>query len=281
MYADDTTLVCSGNSITELQGNINECMDNVMSWFNSNHLVVNATKSNFMLVGTRQKLTSIGNDISVVINGNLLQQCTSAKLLGVMLDPYLSFDDHILYLRSKIAPKIGFIHRLRRLLPQASLNAVYVTCIQSLIDYCLTVYGNCTAKNRLALQRLQNRAARAVVGLFDYNVSVSQIIKELHWFNIDHRFLYFMSVLMYKCLNNMSPLYLSNKFAFISHENYTTRSASSMNLFLPRAHNALFQHSLVYSGPSIWNSLPRNIKECSNLATFKAAVRNYYLSTSI
>ena len=155
MYADDTTIICNADNVNDLQDNINRCLHDVAIWFNSNRLVVNASKSNFMLVGTHQKLASIESSLDVRINDCKLQECTSAKLLGVILDQHLSFDEHVIHLCKKIAPRIGIIHRLRRILPINALNTIYITCIQSLMDYCLSVYGNTTNKNKSIVQKLQ------------------------------------------------------------------------------------------------------------------------------
>ena len=86
--------------------------------------------------------------------------------------------------------------------------------IQSHFDYCITVWGFTTKKNILFLQRLQNRCARAVTGQFDYTVSASSLIHNLGWMTIEERRFYFTSCLVYKCLNNSAPSYLSNRFTY-------------------------------------------------------------------
>ena len=60
------------------------------------------------------------------------------------------------------------------------------------------------------LQRLQNRAARAVTGNFDYNTSPRTLISALNWMNIETRYIYFLGILIYKCIDNMAPPCLTN-----------------------------------------------------------------------
>ena len=164
MYADDTTILCKGKTPLELQVNMESALHFVGTWLNKNRLVVNASKSNVMLVGSRQNVNAFADNVTIHLNDQILQNCTSAKLLGVVIDRHLSFDCHIAYIVQKVAPKIGLIHRLRQILPPKALNIVYLTAIQSSFDYCLTVYGNTSRKNVTILQRLQNRSARAVSG---------------------------------------------------------------------------------------------------------------------
>ena len=54
IYADDTLIYCTGNNITELKYNIQKCVTYVHEWYESNKLVINTSKSNVMLLTTRQ-----------------------------------------------------------------------------------------------------------------------------------------------------------------------------------------------------------------------------------
>ena len=58
MYADDTTITCCGNTIDEACNKLNHCLSSISRWFTSNRLVINTDKSNFMIIGTPQKIKS-------------------------------------------------------------------------------------------------------------------------------------------------------------------------------------------------------------------------------
>ena len=126
-----------------------------------------------MPISTSYNTTTVCKDISLIINKDALVSCTSTKVLGIFIDQNLNFNCHIKYLIKKISPKIGILHRFRQFLPQDILNSVYKTTIQPIFDYCITVWGNSTKQNIKTLQILQNRAAGAVLGNFDFNSSVS------------------------------------------------------------------------------------------------------------
>ena len=67
------------------------------------------------------------------------------------------------------------------------------------------------------VQRLQNRAARAVIGSFDFNASVSEMILNLGWMNVHQRYFYFLGNLVFKCLHNLAPSCLCNKFQYVKN----------------------------------------------------------------
>ena len=58
----------------------------------------------------------------------------------IMIDEHINFHDHIQYLKSIGFSKIGLIHRLRSTLPLSSLKTIYLTTIQPIFDYCITVW---------------------------------------------------------------------------------------------------------------------------------------------
>ena len=225
-YADDATIVCTSNTVEQAQTKLTNCLNSVSNWFNENRLIVNASKSNLLPISTLHKIKNIHSEIDICMNNVKLQNCDTVKVLGVYIDETLSFNHHIDYLTKKISPKIGLLHRLCYILPKKALNSVYLATIQPLFDYGLTVWGNSTKKNLMAIQCLQNRAARAVCGNFDYlNSSVTKLITDLGWMTIQQRLNYFTCILVYKSLNDLAPNYLSNCFQYVSQSQpYVTRS---------------------------------------------------------
>ncbi len=57
LHADDTLIYCTGSNIVELKTNIQKCVTDVHEWYKSNKLVINTSKSNVMLLSTRQMLS--------------------------------------------------------------------------------------------------------------------------------------------------------------------------------------------------------------------------------
>ena len=78
-----------------------------------------------------------------------------------------------------------------------------------------------------------------MTGNFDFNSSVSLIIKQLGWMSITERFYYFIAVLVYKCINGQAPIYLSSRLNFVENRHdHKTRSVSNNLLSLPLSRNS-------------------------------------------
>ena len=61
MFADDTNLTCIGQNSNEIEIKLNEELENVHRWLTANKLTLNDEKTEFMLIGSRSRLTSIDN----------------------------------------------------------------------------------------------------------------------------------------------------------------------------------------------------------------------------
>ena len=81
MFADDTSISYAPDSANELQNVINTELKGLSDWL--------TTK-----VGSRQRIKTLNNEIDIEINGNMVNQVTSVKSLGVHLDNHLMWSEH-------------------------------------------------------------------------------------------------------------------------------------------------------------------------------------------
>ena len=61
----------------------------------ANRLTLNVLKTEFMLVGSRQKEPTLTQELDLSINGISLKRVNSSKCLGVEIDEFLTLDAHI------------------------------------------------------------------------------------------------------------------------------------------------------------------------------------------
>ena len=157
MYADDTSLTLASTDIDHINYCLNYDLSNVYEWLAANKLTINVTKTEFMFIASRQKLSQFTESPSLTINA---LEVTSAKSLGVNVDQNINWECNIENISKKIACAISAIKRIRHLTPFNVLIKVYNSLIQPHFDYCNVVCGNCNNGLSEKLQRLQNRTAR-------------------------------------------------------------------------------------------------------------------------
>ena len=60
-YADDTHLTLASNNISDINQNLNQDLANVSEWLIANKLTLNQSKTEFMLIGSRQRLCMLNH----------------------------------------------------------------------------------------------------------------------------------------------------------------------------------------------------------------------------
>ena len=94
------------------------------------------------------------NEVKTGIAGKTLETVQSFKYLGVKLDSYLTFNDHINYIKGKTFSKIKLLGKVSKILDRDMLLLVYKTLILSVIEYGCLIYHGMSNQNTDTLQRL-------------------------------------------------------------------------------------------------------------------------------
>lgn len=270
-----------GKDVNEVTQKLQLCLEGVQRWYCRNRLKVNATKSNVMLMGSRQKLSKYDiNDFNIIFDGVPLKRTNVMKYLGVQVDNQLSWDHHIKYVCKIIAPKLAHLRRLSSFLPPGLTTQIYKTYVQPCIDYCSTVWGNSSAGNIRKIQHLQNTAARIVTKNYDFiNVRGIDLVKELGWNDFVERRDFMASCLIYKCVYGIAPHYLCDNVLYTSDVNErVTRYNNGINLYTACPRLDKYKQSLFYWGAQIWNCLKNDTRECKTIQSFK---RNYFNNINV
>jgi len=132
LFADDTTCLAKGKTVLQLIEEENSELKKIANWFRANKMAVNTAKTKFIIFRTRGKVIN-NADCNLVFNGNELGMpeyqslifqierkynegnVTSFKLLGVLFDEYLSFDEHISGLCKKLSKSLFCINRIKKI----------------------------------------------------------------------------------------------------------------------------------------------------------------------
>ena len=73
---------------------MNQDLANVNEWLIANKLTLNHSKTEFMLIGSRQRLCTLQSAPNLTINGTPIKQVSQAKSLSVYVDENLSWTTH-------------------------------------------------------------------------------------------------------------------------------------------------------------------------------------------
>ena len=279
LYADDVLLYVSGQNVNEVNEKLQRSVNNIKVWYDKNLLVVNASKSNVLMVTTKQREHFITENIDVLFGQEKLENVDTCQYLGVHIDKNMNWHYQIDRLSKDLNAKIWNLSHLRSFLPIDVLLDLYKSLIQPKIDYAITIWGYTNEVNLERIQHLQNRVARVILNNFDFvNTRGIELVSKLGIMNIKQRRDYFMALLMYKSIHGLAPNYLCNEIIMeIEVSDRTKRHINENNVHMPDAYLEITKNAFSCKGPYVWNSLPNFLKECTSLTTFKMKAKKHYL----
>ena len=147
LYADDIQLYISftpSNSTSSLEILSNTFSD-ILSWMNSNKLLLSLSKTEFLLNGTKQQRLKFSQLTTLSLGNDIIPVSSSA--LGFIFDSDMSFTDQINSLSKSCHFHIRDIRRIRHLLPLSAATALANSLVSSKLDYCNSLYNGISQAN--------------------------------------------------------------------------------------------------------------------------------------
>ena len=167
VYADDNTPLIGG---TYTDGdNALDIIRNFGDHFCSKNFSLNADKSS-------EKLLNFGRHDVPLISG--INRKSSVKLLGILFDKKLSFNDHVEFITKRATAKLYVVFRLRRIgFSIRELTLLHKALVLPTFTYCCSVWGVTSDENLQKIDRVQSKAVRlGIVNEYTpikYTISIS------------------------------------------------------------------------------------------------------------
>lgn len=257
LFADDTTVIVSAKSYEQLAMKIDEACGQLQTWFSSNGLLLNLSKSMVMIFSGR--MTALPPSVT---NGPM-PLCNECKFLGFTLDSNLNWKCHVDQLCKRLSGAVFALKKLQPLISQNSLKSVYFSHFHSLMSYGTVIWGNSTDAKRVFL--LQKRALRLLAG-----VKPRHPCKELFktYRIMTHYSLYMFEVLMFVRTNIRT-------FKRVEVPGKQLRSTGRLRT-VPRRMALSVKNPRVI-GPTYYERLPAKLRTEPSDETFKRQLRIFLL----
>ena len=75
MYADDTSITFAGSDVDEINNCINLDLERIRVWLAANKLTLNMAKTEFLLIGSNQRLSNFTVNPTANINQFPIKRC--------------------------------------------------------------------------------------------------------------------------------------------------------------------------------------------------------------
>lgn len=163
-YADDTAIIFTGTSWDDVKDKAEKGLEKVAKWLKLNLLTLNVSKTNFICF-TKYNRTQPNSDFNIKIHEcginktsclcSSIKKVETTKYLGIFIDQRLSWHAHIELLTSRTRKLIWIFKNLRHVAKPDLLNKIYVALAQSILTYCIPIWGGATKTIFLNLERAQ------------------------------------------------------------------------------------------------------------------------------
>ena len=271
LFADDTTILYSHKDINSKINVVNEELKEVSNWFKANKLSVNASKTNYMILGTPH-MTSTKISVNVMLDNTVLERVKFMKFLGVLIDECLTWKNHIDCISKTISRNIGVMYKLKDFIPICILHTLYCTLILPYLNYCILIWGNSCKTYMDKLVKLQKWAIRTISNTH-YRSNTGPLFAKNNLLNIIDMYNLELGVFMYKYYINDLPVAFKDFFRKRSDiHDYQTRQVNDYD----HANNkkAFSDNAIRSSGPILWNSLSKTIKESRSVKHFRNQMKS-------
>ena len=176
---DDTQLYISftpTNSALSLDP-LTTIFTDILSWMNLNKLLLNPSKTEFLLIGTKQQCLKFSDLTNLSHSNDIISQfLCSQSWLHLWLW-------HVFLWSNQLCIQILSFSHPRHSSNSSSSSSIYShsSCkFSSKLDYCNSLYSGISQANLNKLQRIQNSLACVTTNISKYQ-HITPILKNLHW----------------------------------------------------------------------------------------------------
>jgi len=251
-FADDTTIYLPADNSTNLLTNkMNEDLQNLQKWCESNSLKINPTKTNFMIFN--QQTNTNPQAYQVRMGPSIIEQVNKYKMLGVWIDDQLKWQAHIDYIHRKISQGLFALKLIKSYASKKTLLNVYHALVQSHLQYGIITWGLASQTNIRKLQVQQKKAIR-LVHKTPYNSHTPPLFRDAKVLRLQELFTLHASLLMYNLHANTLPANI--KDCFTRHAHSHPHSLRNLHDYIaPMPSSLPIKNSILFQGQKIWSDI--------------------------
>ena len=134
-FADDVTHSDSDRDPNVVITKLQRSFESTKKVCDELELTINAAKTEFIIFKSPAKKLPV--NLTINLNGILIEPAHTVKLLGVTLDRHLTFKDHINQVTQTCRGLAGVLRRAASRLPTELLRLAYVSLIRTHLEYAL------------------------------------------------------------------------------------------------------------------------------------------------
>ena len=264
---------CVFNPADALQSKsvIERCIQGVQQWMVVNKLKLNGDKTELLVVTARHRPPPPLH--SILIGADIIKASKSAKNFGVWLDSVLSVDLQINNICKAAFFHLGNIAKIRKFLSYRQCEVLMHAFISSKLDHCNVLLSGLQQSQINRLQHVQNSAAHLLTATGRYE-HVTPVLRSVYWLPVSAR-IDFKILLVFKVLNGLGPLYLSELLKLYIPNRTLRSSKKKLVIVLKCSLKTYGYRAFSHRGTTLLKALPDDIRQVEHVQTFKSKLKTH------
>ena len=277
-FADDSRIFKS-ISVADDSQFLQQDLFNVSSWSDNNNMQLHNDKFIYMNFNCRPANFSLAtlpfyseNFRYETSSGDILEPSDSVSDLGITLADKFSWSPHVSILVKKAKQKAGWVLSIFKDRSPLVMKTLHKSLIRSLLEY------GCPLWNGLSLENIRNIEAvqRSFTNKIYCPSHVKNYWERLQFLNImslQRRRERYVILHMFKILNNLASNDINISF-YDSPRHGILARVPALRLHCSTA-QSLYDYSFAVNGPKLWNLVPKKVKDCVSLTSFKSNLDDF------
>ena len=212
----------------------------------------------------------------VIIENEKINEVRSFKFLGVIIDNKLTWQDHIYYIKNKIAKSMGIIYKIIKYVDRQILINLYYSLVFPYLIYCNEVWGHANNIYTDSLVKLQKKIIRIITHSY-YNAHTEPLFRQLNILDFHKLVIQGTALMMFKYSSNNLPSPIRTMFIRNNEiHNYNTRNRTTLHV--PIGTTETTYATFRFHGIYIWNLISERIPTDVSYSCFKH-ILNIHIQT--
>lgn len=281
LFADDGNFLLRAKTIEDLLNNVNIEIQKIVNWYNANKLSIHPDKTKMILFRHRF-IQDIPSYLPIFMNLNKANESNITlikpikqvpnkdenfvRVLGFKVDENLNFLEHFNSLRSKLNSANYALRVSSDFLGSKELLKIYYSNFYSHCAYSSYIISMLNKSQINQLLSIQRKAVRIVFGK-SQRENIDHLFIENHIMKLDQLISLNISRFMFKLQKNLlSPCFTND---WLRNSDVRDRNLrNDLDFCVPFPNKVYLKSHPFINFASVWNSLPRGIKNSLSLKGF-------------
>ena len=270
-FADDTRATKSIASLDDVQ-RFQSDLQVIYSWTASNNKELNDVKFELLRYGPNESIKS--NTEYLTPQGNTITTKEVVKDLGVLMSNDCLFKQQINAVTEKAKNIISWILRTFKSREYDAMITLYRSLVIPILEYCSVLWSPSSVGLIQQLESIQWSFLRKIRGI-NYS-NYWECLKQMKMYSLERRRERYRIIYTWKILENLVP----NVNGKVQSKNHIRLGRVCINNFSNSMTQKLRDGSITIDGPRLFNTLPKHIRDLTDIsvAKFKRAIDKHLAS---